>query len=232
MGTPVHFSRELPERCMLLIERLLPTARETRAPDQPHNGPLTTTFLVAMAMPILTLPMERVKRHRERAIKGNQGYMDDRAFSAELAAAVDTALGQDSLSNAPFYRKGHWRFYQHAFVEGTNLARSFPDDAARALRRDDAVTAADQMPCEQWSACLRNALAHGGVTYLDENGSHSFGADAKMIAFSSAKYKDRDTNVPPEKLRHLRIAETDFLEFLRLWVGWLRSANLSVDLAA
>src|SRR5262249_712735 len=163
---------------------LLPIARETRIPDHPFNGPMTTTFLIAMAMPILTLPMERVKRHRERAINGEQGYMDDRAFSPELAAAVDEALGGKPCASAPFFRKVHWRFHEHAYENGMNLACSFPSDVTEALNRDEAITAAHDMSAELWASCLRNALAHGGVTYLDQNGRHSFGADAEMIAFS------------------------------------------------
>jgi hypothetical protein len=232
MGTPVHFSSELPERCLLLIDKLLPQVRETFVPGERDLGPLTTTFLYAMAMPIITLPMERVKRHRERAKKGEEGYMDDRALSPDLAAAVDEALGAQPLSKAPFYRADHWRFFEHDYQDGMNLANGFPHDAERGLQSEDAAVAAANMPAEHWAQCLRNALAHGGATYLDKHGHYTRGANAAMIAFSSAKYPGGNPTLPPERLRHLRINETHFLDFIWLWVGWLHHSKLSLDLVA
>ena len=56
MGQPGHFSQELPQRCLHLIDELYQHAEETFAPNDGHLGPLTTTFLLAMAIPIITLP--------------------------------------------------------------------------------------------------------------------------------------------------------------------------------
>lgn len=232
MGTPVHFSSELPERCLVLIDKLLPHVRKTFATGDEDLGPLTTTFLFAMAMPIITLPLERVKRHRDRAAKGEEGYIDDRALSPDLTAAVDEALGQRPFSTAPFYRPNHWHFFEHDYQVGLNLAHEFPYDAQKGLQSEDAVEAASKMHSEQWAQCLRNALAHGGVTYLDHRGHHTRGANSAMLAFSSAKYPDGNTALPPVKLRHLRITEEHFLDFLWLWCDWLHRSKLSLDLVA
>jgi hypothetical protein len=43
--------------------------------DRPDLGSLTTTFLISMSMPIITLPIERIERHRDAT---GQGYADDR----------------------------------------------------------------------------------------------------------------------------------------------------------
>jgi hypothetical protein len=44
MGNPLHFSMEVPQRCLQLIEELWPHVENTRQADRPELGSLTTTF--------------------------------------------------------------------------------------------------------------------------------------------------------------------------------------------
>lgn len=74
MGNPLHFSTELPGRCLQLIEELWPYAERTRQQDRPDLGSLTTTFLISMSMPIINLPIERIERHKNPEV---EGYADD-----------------------------------------------------------------------------------------------------------------------------------------------------------
>ena len=226
MGIPANYSRELPERCLRLIEELLPNVQSVFLPGQEAIGPLTTTFLLALATPMIVLPIERVERHRAKC----EGYVDERPLDPALAQAIDEALGGKPFRKSPFFEPGQWRLGRIAHQSGQNLARYFPHDLAEQLAADEALTHAANMCASEWASCLRNALAHGGVAFLDANGFQTYGQRAERLAFISGKYgEDRST---PEQLRVLSIEEGDFLSFLRRWVSWLAATGLSLDLAA
>lgn len=230
MGIPQHYSRELPSRCLHLIDELWPHVEGTTAPGQPHLGPLTTTFLLAMATPILTLPIERIERRRSKG-RIDQDYVNDREIDVELAAEIDRVIGGASFEQAPFFAPGVWRYASIPFSSDLNLATYFPQSLSEALADDAAMMQAEQLETASWASCLRNALAHGAVAYLDRNGFQTHGnGSAHFLAFASAKLnKDRTAT---EAIRVLRIAETDFREFLRRWVEWLNMSGLSQALAA
>ena len=124
MGIPRHISRDVPTRCLYLIEELLPSVEHLRMPGEEHLGPLVTTFLLSMSSPIITLPIERVERHRVREAAGEQGYVDDRAFNSELTKAIDEALGHKRFECTPFYVYGAWRFASIAYIDGCNIAHA------------------------------------------------------------------------------------------------------------
>lgn len=227
MGLPQHYSIDLAERCLRLIDVLWPYAQETVVPGQEHLGPLTTTFLLALATPIITLPIERVERHRSQP---GEGYVDDRSLDADVAKAVETVLGSNSFGSTPFFETKRWSYFELPYLPGINVARRLPEDAIQKLASDDAFEKAERMLTQQWASCLRNALAHGGIAYLDATGAQSHEAQAKMLVFVSAKYLERGK--PPESLRFLRISEEAFRSFLYLWVVWLRTSRLKLELAA
>jgi hypothetical protein len=64
---------------------------------------------------------------------------------------------------------------------------------------------------------VRNALAHGGVAYLDKNG-RSTERDAAMLAFIAT---ERDKHRRVTGLNALRISQSDFLSFLMAWTDWI-----------
>ena len=244
MGIPNHYSAELPDRCMALIDWLLPVVRgeanvvpRRTGPEAPpravvaspaprYGGPLTTTFLLALATPMILLPIERVLRADEQG----EPYIDDRSLDPDLAAAIRAGLGAGPLRNVEFFIPGAWSFAQFDY-RGENLADSFPDRFTEALVKPDAQLAAARMERSQWASTLRNALGHGGVFYLDAEGRHPWGGVAEGLAFVSAKYPNRDTKLAPTHLNVLRISEGDFLTFLRRWAQWLKSSGLSQHMA-
>jgi hypothetical protein len=223
MGNPLHFSIELPQRCLQLIEELWSHVEKSRQVDHPELGSLTTTFLISMSMPILNLPIERIQRHQDVA---HEGYADDRHVDPALAKAVSKALGAQTLKRAPFYAPDAWSFAEFKNSPPFNVARSLPDDLAAELDTSDAEVRASNMPTSQWCSIIRNAMAHGGIGYLDEQGRTSFGQPVKMYAFVSGKFDDAE----PKKLTGvyvLRIGEDNYRAFLRSWVSWLNSIHWS-----
>ncbi len=99
---PAHFSLELPRRCMTLINELVPTAANVFA--DPKDGALcgsTSTFLLSMVGPILTLPIERIERQLQK--KDGEGYADDRRLNQVLSDALKDELSGGRFQRAPFF---------------------------------------------------------------------------------------------------------------------------------
>jgi hypothetical protein len=227
MGIPSHYSTQLPERCWYLVETLLPAVEKIEMPGEDALGPLKTTFLLSMAMPLVLIPIERIERHRDAE---KTGYMDERFRDASVTAAIDLALGGSPIRKAPFFIPGSWYFASIQYEPEMNLAFNFPDALADALATPHAASAACRMEGSQWASCLRNALAHGGIVYLDGEGRHTHGHATELLAFVSARYP-RDSKVPSQILC-LRISRDDFVTFLRGWVAWLKSSGVAEKLAA
>ncbi|RAP39495.1 hypothetical protein BYZ73_20205 [Rhodovulum viride] len=235
MGNPQHYSVELPCRCLALINGLWHEASKLHGEENPELGPLTSTFLVSMSMPILTIPLERVERQIGKA--EDQAYADDRHLGPKAADAFVDVIRKGKLGEAAFYKEGAWRFVSVRKGPFPNIASGLPEDLAEALSGDDAVEAARAMEASQWVSILRNAMAHGGIAYLDETGRSSHGTPAKMFAFVSGKYakpkcQHAEANCrfgmgKLEGLNILRISETDYRQFLEAWVAWLGATKIA-----
>lgn len=223
MGMPNHYSVDLPSRCLALIDGLWDDAARLRDVDRPDLGPLTSTFLLSMAMPIVNLPIERIERHKNQA---SNAYADDRFLNKTLSNAVSTTLGGQLLENAEFFESGSWSYARISEDRIFNIAHGLLDPVADDLGGPAAFERARKLQGSQWSSILRNAMAHGGILYLDRDGKSSYGQPVRMFAFVSGVYGD-----PMDKKRltgqHLlRIEEMRFRSFLRQWVSWLRKNHL------
>lgn len=228
MGQPYHYGINLPERCLQLIDGMWDQVQLVYGNERPELGPLTSTFLISMAMPIINLPIERI----ERQIDKPQGYADDRHINEDVVQAFRDVIRKGPFSAAPFFEDSAWSFAKMRERPFFNAADGIPHEIADQLASDEAKNAARDMPASQWTSVLRNALAHGGVAYLDENGRSGHDSPVKMYAFISGKYgrlecKHGEGNCPSglgdmEGLNILRIKEIDFRSFLVKWVDWLR----------
>lgn len=82
------YSFDLPERCLDLLSTLLPFVEQNERLASRHGGALTTTLTLAMAAPMLILPIERIERQLQNA----EGYADDRVISGRLAEKIEAAV--------------------------------------------------------------------------------------------------------------------------------------------
>lgn len=57
---PYHYSREIVKRCKALICALRPAIKQGLPIEDAPGEPLDTTFLLAMATPMIVLPVERI----------------------------------------------------------------------------------------------------------------------------------------------------------------------------
>ncbi|VDC27467.1 hypothetical protein [Pseudogemmobacter humi] len=220
MGSPDHYGVELPSRCLKLLDAIWANAEQVFPDHEEELGPLTATFLLSMAIPIVNLPIERIERRNGARF---DGYIDDRNLDPKLSERMHVCLGNQKIQNAPFFLAGAWSYFRAQLAEPINISDGFPDEIAIELARPDAVVAASTLPGSQWSSILRNSMAHGGVVYLDADGRTARHRPAKFFVFVSGRF-DRDDCGRPIKLNSvetLRVSIPQFREFLRAWVSWL-----------
>jgi hypothetical protein len=220
LGNPAHYGRALPQRCLQLIDGLWDQAEQILQAHRPELGPLTSTFLLSMSMPIINLPIERIERHRD---KQERGYADDSAKDPKLSKAIFNALGGQELRRAPFYSRGSWSFCEAGIF---NISDGLPAEYATTLATPEAEKKASKMPGSQWSSILRNAMAHGGIAYLDHTGHYAYEAPVGMYLFVSGKFDEIDGEEKLIGLNLLRISEANYRNFLRAWVKWLEQHGL------
>jgi len=161
---------------------------------------------------------------------GEEGYADDRHLGPSgLARTVAKALGGGPLSKSSFFVPEAWS-YSYWPDPALNVARGLPTELTDGLSTAAAHKSAGAMAASRWCSVLRNALAHGGVSYLDTDGRTTVGKRAEILCFVSGHY-DRTSNTLAG-LHCLRIRERDFLAFLRLWVEWLNRSGITKLMAA
>ena len=215
MGIPQHYSRDIAQRCQALIRYLRPVIEGGLPDDHRFGGPLDTTFLLAMATPMIVLPLERIFKPTR---PGADVPADDRELDPALAGRVGDVLGPARrFADAPFVIPRRW-----SYVPGHRpfrVADYWPIDLLEKLDSEAAFAEADGTPAQRILLDLRNALAHGGVAYLDASGRSTDGP-AAMLAFASARTKDRRVT----GLNILRTHQDHFCEFVMAWADWLTAS--------
>lgn len=232
MGNPNCYSLDIPVRCLDLLTTLLPVIEADKQIATKHDGPLTTTLTLALATPMLMLPIERIQKH----LSQDDGYANDRELLSGLAKQIDVAVRGKTLSDQEAFSVFNWSYLD--CIKPFNIAAGLENSLADQLSEHSSRDAALAMDFATFLSCLRNSLSHGGIIYLDDHGRSTHG-QASMLCFVSARheyprpeYDKRDglcKVIPPvlKYLRLLRISETDFRNFLAEWVGWLNRSQLN-----
>jgi hypothetical protein len=213
MGNPRNYSLDLPSRCGTLIRELWPLVQSV----QVDGGPATTTFLLAMAIPIIVFPIERIERAISRS---ERRTADDTHLSEELNGIITRAISDQPVVEADFFQAGDWSYVDRR-PRIDNISLNVPDQVWHDLNTELAQERAKNLSGKEWSNALRNSLAHGAVTYLDGDGFPRAGVSAKMLCFFSDNRKNKPTTT-----HCLRISEQHFKQFLLSWVQWLESSGV------
>lgn len=227
MGIPQHFSLELPQRCQQLISELyenVPTSKDSR----PAPFKLKATFLLAISMPMINLPLERIEKYLDGKPNPPAGHMNDAIRNRHAAKAIKSVVDNTiKLQKAPFFVAGAWRYCE--LPKGTR----FPDLAGRGLPQDIATTLNDKaaeagplITTQLFCSILRNSLAHGGILFLNEQGQSTSEDPVQKFAFVTT---NRMRN--PNALHFLRVGMKDYREFLAKWAKWLEDSGLQKDLS-
>lgn len=225
MGVPVHFSLEVPKRAYELVcelyEQLSDSKKGTKFSQE-------ATFLLSMSMPIIILPVERILKYGQ---KPTDGYMNNAALNPKFVAAINRAVNLDRKIHEEVSFADLWQY-----VSRTKKKReSFPNLAVEGLSRaivtqldlPEAKECVRKLSTHRFLSILRNALAHGGVLYLDKYGRSYSGAPVYYFAFASTTR----LNTSSVELHFLRIKVIDYRTFLKQWVAWLNEKAIDKVLA-
>jgi hypothetical protein len=219
---PEHYSRDIAQRCKSLICNLRPRVQRGLPDDGQFGGPLGTTLLLALATPMIVLPIERIFKPTK---PGNTQAGDDRQIDPALAREVSEVLDPaKAFGAAPFGAADRW-----SYVPGHplfNIANNWPGDLLETLGTPAAFQRAQNAPAVRVLGDLRNSLAHGGIAYLDANGRQTAG-QAAMLAFAGTKEDWRKGKRSVVGLNILRVREDDFCAFLMDWADWLTNSPIS-----
>lgn len=212
MGTPAHYSSELAERLGFLTARLYPIVTHGLSGDDAFGGALGTTFLLAMATPMIVLPMERILRIQE----GRRAMANDDLLNPNLSKEIARIFADGKrFQEAPFVRTACWSYI--ASYPRFDVAQQWPAGLLMQLGSEPGRAGAAAVSTRRAMRDLRNALSHGGVTYLNAKGEHVYGDRVEMLAFAA----DEALNNPNYNV--IRISEADFRQFLMDWSAWLSS---------
>lgn len=198
---PQRFAIEYPERSLELLDAFEPIAQ-----DRDLYG----TFSIMLAASILIIPWERANgRHPLRQEAGG-----------DLATGL-RQLGRQRWLDAEFWQgmpAGEWRFSR--IMGDPNEVAEWQDDQGQPSFSPEANTI-DQRDVTYVFRVLRNALAHGNIVYLDEQGQETWGERVHHIAFLSRYEETAEQRAAGETYRVVTVRETDFLPFVRAWAQWV-----------
>jgi hypothetical protein len=198
----------------MLIDEFWPAISKKR---RDNSLPLNASFLLAISIPMINLPIERIwKPQMNRAV----GHLNDAVLDAPLAQAIRKSIGPGAVARADFYRPDAWRYhYLPKNAHLPDLSRTgLPIPVEVALSSPTAIRAAMALSTELFCSILRNGLAHGGILYLDTHGKSNYGAPVQMFCFVSTKRTHKNGI---EGLHFLRVGMKDYRTFLQLWTKWL-----------
>jgi hypothetical protein len=204
----------------------MPLVQKGLPDDKRFGGSLSTTFLLAMANPIIALPVERIFK----PIDGRSVVADDRGLNTGLSDEVNKAFdGKTKFRETSFFAKAKpdWRLVRN--VKPFNIAEWGNDEVFKRFADDTAKQAAAEEKAKFMMIHLRNAIAHGGIVYLDKNGSLNE-KTAAMLGFVSAKIDWKTQKL--EGLHISRVSEPDFHRFLFEWSDWIEQSGISDALSS
>jgi hypothetical protein len=222
MGVPQHYSLDIAMRCQSLIHYLLPKVVAGLPHDKKFGGSLHTTFLLAMATPMILLPIERIFKPAQ-----DETVADDRELDVKLADRFAGIISPHmKFGETPFFKGVRWSYIPK--YTPFNIGHQWPDDLLTKLASEEGVIEAATTNASRILIDLRNALAHGGVAYLDKYGRNTdIDREAAIFAFVAAR-KDKKNMIVG--LNILRISEKDFLIFLQAWMDWVQNSPVADSL--
>jgi hypothetical protein len=211
---------EIAARCQDLIDLLIDRTDSDPKLIERWRGPLRTTFLLAMSTPMLVLPMERLFK----PVLRKPGMADDSKLDEAVGHRVrETFAKGRGFQETDFYEPKVW-----SYIDATRrfpVANAWPSEIFDALDRPDAINAAGAAPPADVLECLRNALSHGGIAYLDKRGRQSEDA-TYMLGFAAYPAFNRK-----DELRILRVSVDGYHRFLAAWTRWLTESGIEDKLA-
>jgi hypothetical protein len=192
---PHRFVTEYPQRCAQLLHDLEPRARKRD---------LLGSFALLVASAAFTIPFARMVEAEHPFGRPEH----------QLVRAI-RGLKKRAFLNAPFWDGAEPGFFRYAKI----LAN--PEHAAswRNVAGVHPINSEEKKDANTVLWTIRNALAHGNIVYLDENGNDWPGNRLRYLAFLSKNEIDHRV----EGYRVVIFDEESFLTFLKSWIAWVQT---------
>jgi hypothetical protein len=214
MGIPRRFVIEYPQRALQLIDAMEAYARRQE---------LLGSFGLLAAASVLTMPYERMKPSH---------FLHPSESSKPMAAAL-RSLKRSRFLDAPFWQgraPGDWRMSR--IMMNIHASYMWTDEIGRHPFAPDAVNKIESRDAESVLRVIRNALAHGNVVYLDENGHETPGHQLRYLAFLSRYEESPEQRGESQTYRIVATTEEEFLTFIRYWAKWVASLSPELKMMA
>lgn len=213
---PERFSTEIPQRMRSLLDALEPIARQKD---------LLTSFTLMAAMPILIIPLERIAKNRVGPRNEINDVKKARNFSSAWTEVKSKKFTHEFLPSRE--ERPRWRYLIIPKIQIDNPT-SWKDSLGRHPIQPGAINEIDAQDVENILTVMRNALAHGSIVFLDENGEEKPNRRVTFIAFvSRVQVQER----PSVDFRVLIVDEESFLTFLKRWTEWISKFEMPSSLS-
>jgi hypothetical protein len=201
---PDRFVTEYPARCLQLLAAVEPKANELD---------LVGTFAILLATSMLTVPFERLRIHHPL-------FEDPGGLAGALAGMLKRPWCEAAVCAGA--SPAEWRFSR--IMGDPNEVGGWRDEADRPSISLEANTIAKRTSMDVVRV-LRNALAHGNIVYLNEDGREIAGARVAFLGFLSRYEENEEQRGRAETYRLVAVREAHFLQFIKDWAGWIAQFN-------
>lgn len=200
---PARFVTEYPQRCLELIDALEETARRRE---------LVGSFSLLAAAAVFVIPYERMASNKHPLHK---------------ARDIDLFTALKSLQKKPFisaqFWDGNppkdWRFSR--VMANPNDSMQWRDADGHHPMSAAAKNSLPDRKADEVLRVVRNALAHGNIVYLNENGFEQRNTKLQFLGFLSRYEEDKEQRENAETYRLVTATEDEFLRFVKLWAKWV-----------
>lgn len=213
---PKHFALEVADRCDILIDQCWQTVASPPVLHDPR-GPMTTTLLLALAMPMIIIPYERLLKRTSSEDKIRLGLSPN-----DVRARLDVPTHEI----AAFAGSGWYHYISTQPLTGLTDVEAVVRDGLDGQFGNTARARALDTHFLHLITGLRHALAHGTVAYLDAN-CRVTDQQVEIVAFPAEKRRQDGSFV---KTNIYAIREANFRTFLGNWAQWLREVAPLADL--
>lgn len=200
---PERFVTEYPSRCMELFAIIEPMAREKE---------LIGSFSLIVATSVFLIPYERLKARHPLNRGGNEHELYASIYRVERQRFLQAEYWQN-------VQPQDWRFSR--IMNEVEWTEGWRDENDRHPMAPDAKNTINRRTVGDLLRVVRNALAHGNVVYLDENGLETRGARLRYLAFLSRYEETGEQRQVRQTYRVVTTTEHGFLEFVKAWAAWL-----------
>jgi hypothetical protein len=210
---PERFVVEYPKRCLELLGMLEPMAREKE---------MIGSFSLLVAASIFLIPYERMQA-RHPLYQGRDVKLD---------AALRRLDKKERFQAADFWGgeppKG-WRFSR--IMRNQNDTECWVDEKGKHPMASDAENTFEGRVAGDVLRVVRNALAHGNIVYLNEDGREQRNTKLQYLGFLSRYEETAEQKKLTETYRIVVTTEEEFLRFIKKWAGWVATFRGDTDLS-